>query len=125
MKICRGGDRQRRQSEEVNDVENISEVVQSLTGKHATAADDFGLELLAAFTTTRRHWTAEQKFNIVVDRTVGHEVGEVELERYILADSEDQITRTMQEMNSRVAEHWIDANGHLTKPLRVESSRHT
>jgi thiamine-triphosphatase len=55
------------------------------------AADGFGLQQLARFTTFREMWKVNDKFEVVLDTTdFGHSVGEVELQKTIEIDDDDE-----------------------------------
>lgn len=84
-KIRKGGDFVNSSFEELTDPPAIAHCVAQMTGHHKSAAYDFGLGVLATLTTQRKTWLADEKFKVVLDSMVdlGHEVGEVELERRV------------------------------------------
>ncbi|KAK3387865.1 hypothetical protein B0H63DRAFT_542349 [Podospora didyma] len=79
-----GGDFINSRFEELTDVGAIAARVKRITGVEATAADDFGLSEMAAFTTHRETWIANDDFHIVLDTMdFGHEIGEAELQQVL------------------------------------------
>ena len=104
MKIRHGGDRLNSRFQETSDHMVIAQKVQSLTCRECTASDNFGLMILADFSTIRRSWIADDEFTLVLDHTdFGHTVGEVELEVDVRVRDETQAMEVMREMDSRIA----------------------
>lgn len=78
---------------ESTDVLKIQRQIESITKTTAApASEDFGLDVLADFTTEREMWKANGRFNIVLDRmNFGYTVGEVELEESLLAGTDAKL----------------------------------
>ncbi|KAB8231211.1 CYTH-like domain-containing protein [Aspergillus alliaceus] len=80
-KIQRGGDYHNSKFEELSNPMDISQYLAELTGIRHNERNNFGLMQMAAFSTLRESWVADQDFTVVQDVTdFGHTVGEVELE---------------------------------------------
>jgi thiamine-triphosphatase len=80
-KIRKGGSFTNSQFQELSDPQTIAKHVNNLIPTIQSQSENFGLESIASFTTTRHLWKADTKFIIALDTTdFGHSVGEVELE---------------------------------------------
>lgn len=65
---------------ETADTTKIREMIQKYIPRCAEAKDNFGLDILCAFKTSRENYLVDGKFNVALDQTdFGHAVGEVEL----------------------------------------------
>ncbi|KAE8381555.1 CYTH-like domain-containing protein [Aspergillus bertholletiae] len=106
-KIRRGGDYINSKFEELSAPDRIADYLEELMGVRNSATANFGLTQMAAFTTTRESWKADQDFTVVQDVTdFGHTVGEVELECQLGHEgNSDSDSRTSQlaEMDARIA----------------------
>ena len=111
-KIRRGGNFERSAFEETTSTSTIAELVRQYAGDDGflpvTGQGNFGLEVLADFTTTRASWLADEEFTIDVDTTCfGHRVGEVELVRHLegktmKADLDHCTREAMSEMEDSI-----------------------
>lgn len=108
-KIRQGGNISNSKFEEITDLDEIARHVRALTGVKGNQNDFFGLEKLAAITTFRRSWLADDEFSIVLDRTdFGHTVGEVELQDSIQFEARSQCAISglkdakMNEMDNKI-----------------------
>lgn len=97
-KIRQAGDYNNSQFHESQDVVEIARQVDRIINNRkqsvpfASSAENFGLSVMADFTTHRETWKANDRFKIVLDRTdFGHVVGEVELEESVPADVDTKI----------------------------------
>jgi thiamine-triphosphatase len=82
-KVKKGGDYINSQFEETICVSKITAYAHNIAGVQGrlSSKNNFLLDKVADFKTTRYSWTANGKFKIVVDTTdFGHTVGEVELD---------------------------------------------
>jgi thiamine-triphosphatase len=109
-KVKRGGNFTNSRFEELSHPHQISECLKDITGVVSTEQDLFGLKRIAALSTTRKAWRADDEFTIVLDTTdFGHTVGEVELQQELSLEEtrgaciEEQKQRIMQEMDERIA----------------------
>ncbi|KAF1842323.1 uncharacterized protein K460DRAFT_182317 [Cucurbitaria berberidis CBS 394.84] len=109
-KIRIGGDFINSRFEELSDPHAIARCIKDIAGTARTEQQQFGLERVAAFTTTREAWIADNEFRIVLDSMdFGHTVGEVELQQHktLVATSstsvEQEKQKIMQHMDSRIA----------------------
>jgi thiamine-triphosphatase len=116
MKIRKGGTYTNSQFEELSDPGTISAHVKTLTGLDSGLSKTFGLSRLAALTTFRQSWIADNEFKIVLDQTdFGHMVGEVELESETNVKNEDEARKVMLIMDNKIAQflqryHWAFSN---------------
>ncbi|KAL8850845.1 MAG: hypothetical protein Q9221_004259 [Calogaya cf. arnoldii] len=79
-KVRISGDFSRSTFDETTDWEEITAIIRPHLPGFSTKEKTFGLDLLAAFTTTREQFLVDDKFAVVLDHTdFGHSVGEVEL----------------------------------------------
>lgn len=79
-KVRISGDFARSTFEETTDRESICNLVRQHVPPFGEEREQFGLEVLAKFTTIRQEFRADDKFAIMLDYTnFGHAVGEVEL----------------------------------------------
>ncbi len=128
-KIRKGGDFTNSRFQELTSVSDITACVCRITGTDASEANNFGMETMAEFTTTREMWIADGEFRIVRDRMdFGHEVGEIELEETLegsagaqLPTEEEKLAK-MQQMDERIADFmrrysWAFARGKPTGKL--------
>lgn len=104
-KIKKGGSFTNSRFEELNNVDDISTYIKRTTAIDDTAAQNFGLDPIAVFCTTRESWIADDEFHIVLDTMdFGHQVGEVELQKSLAGEStEQQKQDEMRVMDERVA----------------------
>ncbi|KAL6806420.1 CYTH-like domain-containing protein [Trichoderma sp. SZMC 28013] len=104
-KIKKGGSFTNSRFEELNNVDDISAYIKRTTAIDDTATRNFGLDPIAIFSTTRETWIADDEFHIVLDTMdFGHQVGEVELQKSLAAEStEQQKQDEMRVMDERVA----------------------
>ncbi|KAK0666900.1 CYTH-like domain-containing protein [Cercophora samala] len=109
-KIRKGGDFTNSRFEELSRVSDIAACVENITKIQAHERENFGLGIMADFTTTRETWIADDEFRIVRDNMdFGHEVGEVELQRALEGEgggvpSEEEKMVEMQRMDERISE---------------------
>lgn len=118
-KVRRGGDFVNSRFEELSEVGEIAECVKrtlegSVDGSGGEAQaweekgeeENFGLEKMAEFVTTREGWVVDGEFKVVRDKMdFGHEVGEVELQVEVERGiSEEEKGRMMEEMDGRIEE---------------------
>lgn len=102
-KVQQAGDANDSQFRETQDLEEIRDQVELVTKKSAAPSEAFGLSQIAKFVTHREMWKADDRFNIVLDRTdFGHVVGEVELEATISIQSDDEAKKHGDIMNAEV-----------------------
>jgi len=89
-KVKRGGDYTNSMFEELTGTELVRRCVMDVTGKEDCEKIFFGLNAIAALSTVRQSWIADNEFKIVLDTmNFGHTVGEVELQE------ESQFTATV------------------------------
>ncbi|RAL15892.1 thiamine-triphosphatase [Aspergillus homomorphus CBS 101889] len=93
-KIKDGGDFQNSRFVELRDSKEISYHLKLLTGIKQPECNNFGLQKLAIFTTSRRSWIANEEFEIVQDIMDfdNHMVGEVELKHTVALNPESHRT---------------------------------
>ena len=118
-KVRRGGDFVNSRFEELSGVQEIQECVRktlegSMGGSGGEAQvweekreeENFGLEKMAEFVTTREGWLVDGEFKVVRDRMdFGHEVGEVELQVEVERGiTEEEKGRVMEEMDGKIEE---------------------
>ena len=108
-KVRRGGDLTNSMFEEVAGTEPVRRCVMDVIGKESCEKDYFGLGSIAALSTIRQSWIADNEFKIVFDTmNFGHTVGEVELQEEVqftaTANSpiEQQKREKMKEMDRRI-----------------------
>ncbi|PGG99439.1 hypothetical protein AJ80_09363, partial [Polytolypa hystricis UAMH7299] len=94
-KIRRQGTFANSRFEELSTPAEIVAMIRKL-GLHVDpAADGFGLQQLARFTTFRETWKVNDRFEVVFDTTdFGHSVGEAELQQTIGIDDADEASVT-------------------------------
>ncbi|KAL8697833.1 MAG: hypothetical protein Q9201_006902 [Fulgogasparrea decipioides] len=79
-KVRISGDFARSTFDEITDRKTITDLIRPHLPQFSEGHENFGLDRLAEFTTTRQDFRADDKFAIVLDYTdFGHSVGEVEL----------------------------------------------
>ncbi|KAL8728069.1 MAG: hypothetical protein Q9181_005480 [Wetmoreana brouardii] len=79
-KVRISGDFARSTFDEMTDRKMITDLIRPHLPQFNEGKENFGLDLLAEFTTTRQDYKADDRFAIVLDYTdFGHSVGEVEL----------------------------------------------
>lgn len=79
-KVRISGDFARSTFDEITDRKVIAEIIRPHFPPFDEEKEQFGLEVLAQFATTRQEFRADDKFAIVLDHTdFGHSIGEVEL----------------------------------------------
>ncbi|KAK4241985.1 CYTH-like domain-containing protein [Achaetomium macrosporum] len=109
-KVKRGGDFVNSRFEELRGVQEIRDCIRSILGGGISLkqeGENFGLERLAEFVTTREAWLVDGEFKVVRDRMdFGHEVGEVELQVEVpVGDAEEEKgVLIMEEMDRRIEE---------------------
>lgn len=104
-KIRLGGDLTNSRFEELKGAQDIAACIQRITGNDMREDCDFGLTIMAEFTTTRETWVADEEFSIVRDRTdFGHEVGEVELQVEVDGLTKNEKKRVVGEMDDRIGQ---------------------
>jgi len=105
-KVKKGGDYINSQFEETTSESKIAEYAHKVAGVQGKiyAQNNFGLNVVAQLNTTRLSWTADEKFQIVLDTTdFGHEVGEVELQMLVtLKDGSKNDVNHRAEMDSEI-----------------------
>ncbi len=85
-----GGSRLRSTFEETKDPNKILNMVHKIVPGYLGSCNNFGLDELCRFKTSRYSFLADNKFTVVLDNTdFGHQVGEVEL----LAEDADKAHR--------------------------------
>jgi thiamine-triphosphatase len=111
-KIKQGGTFNKSRFEEITGVDAVAACVARITGGGGVRnVDNFGLETMASFVTSRETWVADDEFHVVLDTMdFGHEVGEVELQRELAlggqpdeAQDRDKKQRAMQEMDESIS----------------------
>ncbi|KAL8926839.1 MAG: hypothetical protein Q9208_002648 [Pyrenodesmia sp. 3 TL-2023] len=79
-KVRIGGNFVRSTFDEITDRQAIQDLIRPHLPHFSDEREDFGLEVLAKFMTTRQDFRADGKFGIMLDYTdFGHTIGEVEL----------------------------------------------
>ena len=107
-KVKRGGDYTNSMFEELAGTEPVRRCVMDVIGKEDCEKDHFGLDPIAALSTVRQSWTADNEFKIVLDTmNFGHTVGEVELQEEVQFTAanpsiEQQKREKMKEMDKRI-----------------------
>ena len=67
--------------EEIRNLDEIDVLIRRHFPDCSTAEQNYGLDILAQFKTTRTNYVADERFSLVLDDTdFGHSVGEVELQ---------------------------------------------
>lgn len=110
-KIKKGGNFTNSRFEELRDTGDIAAHVKRIVGTDVSvdASSSFGLSPIATLSTTRETWIADDEFSIVLDKTdIGHEVGEVELQRVVAGvdgsgPSEGQKESITRELDERIS----------------------
>ncbi|KAK6436856.1 hypothetical protein LTR95_006949 [Oleoguttula sp. CCFEE 5521] len=112
VKCRRGGNFNKSMFEEYTNLQGISSLVKNLTGRQTTAANNFGLDIIASLNTDRKSWRADKHFKIVLDCTdFGHEVGEVELERIVVPPGQEDNKFDIAAWNRKITQE-IDSEIH-------------
>ncbi|KAK3306520.1 CYTH-like domain-containing protein [Chaetomium strumarium] len=114
-KLKRGGDFVNSRFEELRGAREIGNCIRSILGGVSSGGgvvvfqhegeNNFGLEKLAEFVTTREAWLVDGEFKVVRDRMdFGHEVGEVELQVEVPIDEAEKERGAvmMEEMDRRI-----------------------
>jgi thiamine-triphosphatase len=108
-KVKKGGDYTNSMFEELTGTELVRRCVIDVIGKKNCEKGHFGLDAIAALSTVRQSWIADNEFKIVFDSmNFGHTVGEVELQEEVqftaTANSsiEQQKREKMKEMDRRI-----------------------
>ena len=108
-KVRRGGDYTNSMFEEFAGTEPVRRCVMDVIGKEGCEKDHFGLGTIAALSTVRQSWIADDEFKIVFDTMdFGHTVGEVELQEEVQFTAtenpsiEQRKRDKMKEMNKRI-----------------------
>ncbi len=113
VKVRRGGDFVNSRFQELRGAHAVGECVASVLGRgggggaalgeEESGKNNFGLEVMAEFVTTREAWLVDGEFSVVRDRMdFGHEVGEVELQGELAADRAGMAAAVMEEMDARI-----------------------
>jgi thiamine-triphosphatase len=130
-KIKNGGNYNNSRFEETSNINDIAKHVRDLTGFSQPVSAFFGLSPIAAITTHRESWKADEKFKIVLDRTdFGHVVGEVELEEEVDVEDRCHMNKIMTMMDHDIAQFmlryaWAFTSGTPTGKLSAYFARNS
>lgn len=109
-KIRKGGNFTNSRFEELSSTDDIAAYIKRTTGIDGGEAVNFGLYPIAAFSTTRETWVADDEFQIVLDTMdFGHQVGEIELQKTLVSEdgnvpTEKQKQTELQIMDEKIVE---------------------
>ncbi|KAL8768575.1 MAG: hypothetical protein Q9209_005260 [Squamulea sp. 1 TL-2023] len=122
-KVRISGDFSRSTFDEIIDHKKITDAIRPHLPQFNTGRKNFGLDLLAKYTTTRQNFRADDKFAVVLDYTdFGHSVGEVEL----MMEDEAEAHRDIDRFMARYPWFFMKgkAEGKLEAYLRIYDNGH-